>query len=515
MQTTSFRSDEEFGRLGEIMKMTTKTRAIDKIYKRRDRYEIPEWQRQEVWSRSKKQNLIDSVLRDWKLPKFYLLRLKNDPEGYEVVDGQQRLSAIFEFFDNELPLADDTAARVGGTYYHELPDNVADQFDDYEIEFDEITDATDGDIKQFFQRLQDGLPLTSSEKLNSIHSKLRDFLISKSNHKFFKRTSASDKRYGHFDILAKTAAIEIDGIEVGLRYDELRALFESQASFSDKSNVAKRISGALAYVEKGFSDQQAALLRNRTLVQSLLTLVCRIQRSKSANGRESVIADYFENFLGELSHQVELGQKATDPDYLRFQRTVNANVKTGAQTRQEVLLRKLLAYDPSFVDALDSVALAEAGIDRAIRERGTELSQLVAEANTKYSAKNGSDLFKSTNKTVSAMLRAATPIKDEDGYSALVDDLYFIFHEGPGDRLDKGNILSFSDINTLRTDLRHDVDHGKETKVRNKKKKFGAVFKKYSGAESYAGLAPERFAVVQLNLLEALKDDLSQVVDAL
>jgi len=40
------------------MKMQSKTRAIDKIYKRRDRYEIPEWQRQEVWSRSKKQNLI-------------------------------------------------------------------------------------------------------------------------------------------------------------------------------------------------------------------------------------------------------------------------------------------------------------------------------------------------------------------------------------------------------------------------------------------------------------------------
>ena len=130
------------------MKMATKNRAIDKIYKRRDRYEIPEWQRQEVWSRSKRQNLIDSILRDWKLPKFYLLRLKDDPEEYEVVDGQQRLAAIFEFFDNSLPLADDTANRVGGRYYHELPDPYPISSMTMRLSSTRYTDASEEDIKQ-------------------------------------------------------------------------------------------------------------------------------------------------------------------------------------------------------------------------------------------------------------------------------------------------------------------------------------------------------------------------------
>ena len=47
------------------MKMKSDKRAIDKIYKRRDRYEIPDWQRQEVWGKSKKQSLIDSILKGW------------------------------------------------------------------------------------------------------------------------------------------------------------------------------------------------------------------------------------------------------------------------------------------------------------------------------------------------------------------------------------------------------------------------------------------------------------------
>ena len=53
------------------MKMTPHQRALDKIYKRRDRYDIPDWQRERVWGKARKQKLIDSILRGWRLPKFY------------------------------------------------------------------------------------------------------------------------------------------------------------------------------------------------------------------------------------------------------------------------------------------------------------------------------------------------------------------------------------------------------------------------------------------------------------
>ena len=46
------------------MKMISEKRAIDKIFRRRDRYDIPDWQRQEVWNREKKQRLIDSIVKD-------------------------------------------------------------------------------------------------------------------------------------------------------------------------------------------------------------------------------------------------------------------------------------------------------------------------------------------------------------------------------------------------------------------------------------------------------------------
>ena len=493
------------------MKMQTRKRALDKIYKRRDRYEIPEWQRQEVWSRSKKQNLIDTILRGWKLPKFYFFKVSDDPEAYEVVDGQQRLVTIWEFFDNELHLAEETAENFGGTQYNKLPDTVVDSFDDYEIEFDEIEEATEEEVKKFFQRLQEGLPFTSAEKLNSIHSNLRDFLVKVTKHPFFKKISASDRRYGHFDILAKVAALEIDGLDVGLRYDDLHAVFESQSQFSSNSNVAKRIKAALDFVDAGFDDQNGRLLRNRTVVQSLVSLVCRLQQFGKADVHPKRVCGFFVNFLEQLNKQVELGQRATDLDYLEFQRTVNANIKGGARIRQQVLLRKLLASDPAFVEMLDPVAVVESGLKTTITNDAAQIVTLIGQINEHYSAQHGEDLFKATNRTVQAQGNLGKAIQDLDDYKSLIDDLYFLFRESVGTRL-KGQIPeSFKDVNALRTGVQHDVDHGKKRDVKAKKKKVGDVFKKYSGAPSPFGLAPERFIIVQANLLGALRKDLTQL----
>src|SRR5260370_24006291 len=111
------------------MKMTAEKRAIDKVFRRRDRYDIPDWQRQEVWGRERKQRLIDSILRGWKLPKFYFV--KSSGETYLVEDGQQRLAAIWEFFSNEIPLSTESAKEFGGFFFKDLPRTVNHAISDF------------------------------------------------------------------------------------------------------------------------------------------------------------------------------------------------------------------------------------------------------------------------------------------------------------------------------------------------------------------------------------------------
>lgn len=493
------------------MEMDSKSRALDKIYKRRDRYEIPEWQRQEVWSRSKKQNLIDSILRGWKLPKFYFLLTNKSPEEFEVVDGQQRLVAIFEFFENDLPLAQVSADTFGGKFYEELPDNVQDNFDDYEIQFDLIENATDQEVKDFFQRLQEGLQLTSSEKLNSIHSNLRDFVAKLSIRPFFKnKIVVSDNRYGHFDIVAKATAIEIDGLEVGTRYDDLRAVFESQASFSEDSSAAKRLLGAIDFLDKAF-DTQNPRLRNRTVVQSAITLCTRLFSTGKIVGLEKKIGFFLNHFLDELTRQVQLGHAATDRDYLDFQKTVTANVRSGPSTRQKILLRKLFFYAPELAEQFDAATLTESGMTNQIRLDADAIISKISQINESYSAEHGDDLFKPTNRTAASQAIIGKPIGSIEGYKNLIENLYFLFHEGVANRLGDKKPSSFEDITQLRTHIEHDIDHGPKKTTRKKKLKHGKTFKKYSGASSPEGLDPELFMVVHANLLQALRRDIESL----
>ena len=347
------------------MKMTAARRALDKIYKRRNRYEIPDWQREEVWDEERKQQLIDTILRGWKLPKFYFLKVGDDE--YEVVDGQQRLNAIFEFFDGELPLADETVAEVGGPHYKDLPSKFSDAIDDFEIEYDEIEDAEEEELKDFFQRLQQGLPLTASERLNSVHSKLRDFCKRVAQHSFFaEKVAFPNTRFAHFDVASKSAAIELDGIETGLRFENLRDCFKEHAVFSGTSAAAKRLKDAIAFLDRAFPSKSGRL-KNRTIVQSLITLASKLVATGKAKGKEKALAAFIESFMEELARQVELGAAATDPDFLRFQRSVNANVRAGPRVRQEILLRKLFMMQPDLADAFDSSAIAESGISGRVK----------------------------------------------------------------------------------------------------------------------------------------------------
>lgn len=452
--------------------------------------------------------MIDSILKNWKLPKFYFVKTASDPNEYEVVDGQQRLLAIFDFFDNELPLSGDTAGEVGASHYRDLPEAVADSFDDYEIEFDEITNAGDEELKEFFQRLQEGLPLTSSEKLNAVHSQLCDFCRRLSKHNFFKKkVVASDRRYGHFDILAKVAVIEIEGIDASLRFNDLKTTFESQKNFSSRSNVAKRLRGTFDYLNRVFP-KPSPILRNKTIVQSFATLAARILQMGNNKGTETRLRKFFEFFSAELSRQVTLGQQATDPEYLIFQKTVNANVRRSAQTRNEILLRKLLVFDPRFADIFGVSLVAESAIDKALAEVGTRIRNLVEQINENYSRANGIDLFKATNKTANALANIGKLARDYAGYGKWIDKMYFVFRESLGTRLGGKWPQSFADVNALRTAEQHDVDHGKKRKITSTRKKLGVTFKKYSGALTPATLAPEKFAVVQASLLGALERDL-------
>ena len=62
----------------------------------------PEWQRNFIWSRQQSSKLIESFLLEIPVPVIYLAKTRDDK--YEVIDGLQRLTSVFDFFDNKYKL---------------------------------------------------------------------------------------------------------------------------------------------------------------------------------------------------------------------------------------------------------------------------------------------------------------------------------------------------------------------------------------------------------------------------
>ena len=252
------------------MEIRKDKKPLDKLYTRRNRYELqPDFQRGDVWSLDKSRKLLDTIYKGWDIPKIYLNVI--DEENFEVIDGQQRLTAIFKFYDNDLALPNNTE-KIGGFTYQQLNDKAKDKFDDYEIDMVLINNATEDEIRELFLRLQLGTPTNTAEKLNAIPGSMTSFVKKLSNHNFFKnKLTLKNNRLSHFAVAAQIAMICTDGIR-NVKFKDLSDFFTSKKNFKETSEQGKFIKKLIYEADKIFKDR-SSVFRNRALTLSFFVLL--------------------------------------------------------------------------------------------------------------------------------------------------------------------------------------------------------------------------------------------------
>jgi len=113
----------------------------------------PSYQRNEVWSKKDQQSLIDSILAGFPIPNFFIHKKHNG--SIEMVDGQQRARAIYNFYKGQIT---DSNKRPFITI------NTND-FLEYKINITEIKDVSNEDsIRNFYVLVnKKGVQLNTSE----------------------------------------------------------------------------------------------------------------------------------------------------------------------------------------------------------------------------------------------------------------------------------------------------------------------------------------------------------------
>lgn len=89
----------------------------------------PPYQRKAVWSKKKKQSLMDSLFRRYYVPKLVIreVRLSDHQTVNEIIDGQQRITTVQEFFENKYALPkslSDIDDDLAGAYYKDLDSDI-------------------------------------------------------------------------------------------------------------------------------------------------------------------------------------------------------------------------------------------------------------------------------------------------------------------------------------------------------------------------------------------------------
>lgn len=205
--------------------METKTRSndIDKVCKSMDDgsmcFEMVIQRAVGQWTADQQSLLIDSILRDYKIPAIWITRTQTSQfVKNTVIDGNQRLHTIYDFVhdrfklhksielitilaDEENELKQDLTVELAGKKFSQLPPILQKRILDYSLDEIQLFNYTDQQIEEQFYRLNNGALFTKDQKSKAkLGTDVAEKIQEIENLDFWQRTGFSTPQRRHGEI---------------------------------------------------------------------------------------------------------------------------------------------------------------------------------------------------------------------------------------------------------------------------------------------------------------------------
>ena len=274
----------------EMSKRSTTTKDIGLIHQLHDSGQLrlaPEFQRNAVWPRAAKAYLVHTILSERPMPLFFFQRARSAQTGkptYAVVDGQQRLRAIFEFIDGRYALTESKDRRWKGKRFSELNDALQENFLNYDLTIEELTGYDDDEIRDIFVRMNKYVVKLSPQELRHARDQGRfyDFVEALARLSFWREqrvfTPHQLSRMKAAEFAAELTILLIEGPQdkkssVDLYYGEY------QRRFASATEVQGRLTRYLAWLLLAVPRLKHTRFRKPTDLYSLVGALDKVSRN--------------------------------------------------------------------------------------------------------------------------------------------------------------------------------------------------------------------------------------------
>lgn len=255
------------------------------------------YQRRSVWSEKDKIRLIETVLLNLVIPVLFFWKADTDPDTgasiTHIVDGQQRIKAIYSFVNNDFKLKPqfllDSSAKqkYANKYFRDLDAEDKKSFWNYQLMVIDIDPAaTRTDIITMFNRLNlTDYNLNDQEKRNSVSGEfaslareLSDAPIWEERHLF---TTTDIKRMKDVEFCASLILLYRKGIIDQTDQTALNQAYEElQEGYKDAEKDKNAVFAAIDLIPQFFiSDEVTKFLKKKTQLYTLFSVIFYMQRN--------------------------------------------------------------------------------------------------------------------------------------------------------------------------------------------------------------------------------------------
>lgn len=272
-------------------------------------------------------------------------------------------------------------------------------------------------------------------------------------------------------------------------------------------------------LDVGILPQIDETLASSRLVRDYTSLVERqhiqIQKDVEHSATRLKVIEIATNLLqDQIASAVQYAESESDSEDVHEEIPLT-DVRTGIQFIPSYLgytFRENAGYD------LDE-EFAKSAVSK-IWNSGKEIPQKIEYINELCMAVGKDSIFKPTSKTYTAVQCLLTSFSvDDKTFGCVIDSLYMLLYEGSGhamrilDALPDAECTTLWNIKHIRTDFRHDIEHGDEKKYLAKKKLIGYAYQSICGKAR--PLKQKDWVTAHSTLFEQVDDFLQSIIDKL